>query len=204
MYVLYAGGSFGSTPLWHALVRYPQRKQHLTLCQPQELFADRRQHKQLVRSYCRLFCAAYAPLLEAGLQGSKGSSGVGPGVTTHPGGPGSSSGPAGGTSGVTSAASSIANIVGAGPGSMGSGAAAAAAAAAAYVLPYAGGHPRGHKLVWVTCQKWVTGVVVDRDVEVYVTFDPLTEKEVGLQLVDQLRRYFGDKGRQQELLVSGL
>lgn len=87
---------------------------------------------------------------------------------------------------------------------MGSGAAAAAAAAAAYVLPYAGMQPRSHKLVWVTSQKWVTGVVVDREVEVYVTFDPLTEKDVGLKLIEQLRRYFADKARQQELLVPGL
>lgn len=197
-----AGGSFGTTPLWHAVVRYPQRRQHITLNYPQELFTHRKQRKQLVRSYCRLFAAAYAPLLEAATHGSKSSSGAGPGVTSQPGGPRSGSGPAGGTSSATSAASSIASIVGA--GSVGSGAAAAAAAAAAYVLPYATGQPRSNRLVWVTTNRWVTGVIVDRDVEVYVTFDPLTEKEVGLKLVEQLRRHYGDKTLQQELLVPGL
>lgn len=88
---------------------------------------------------------------------------------------------------------------------MGSGAAAAAAAAAAYMLPYgAMGVPRSHKLVWVSSERWVTGVIVDREVEVYVTFDPLTEKDVGLKLAESLRRLFADKARQQELLVPGL
>jgi hypothetical protein len=88
---------------------------------------------------------------------------------------------------------------------MGSGAAAAAAAAAAYMLPYGGlGVPRSNKLVWVSSESWVTGVIVDREVEVYVTFDPLTEKDVGLKLVESLRRLFFDKARQQDLLVPGL
>ncbi|WIA40971.1 hypothetical protein OEZ86_004619 [Tetradesmus obliquus] len=131
------GGPVGSTPLWHAVVRFPQRKQHLTLNFPQELFTAR-------------------------------------------------------------TASSAA-------GGMGSGAAAAAAAAAAYMLPYgAMGVPRSHKLVWVSSERWVTGVIVDREVEVYVTFDPLTEKDVGLKLAESLRRLFADKARQQELLVPGL
>lgn len=38
-----AGGSLGSTPLWHALIRYPQRHQHITLAYPQQLFAARSQ-----------------------------------------------------------------------------------------------------------------------------------------------------------------
>jgi hypothetical protein len=38
-----AGGSVGSTPLWHALIRYPQRHQHITLAYPQQLFAARSQ-----------------------------------------------------------------------------------------------------------------------------------------------------------------
>jgi hypothetical protein len=63
---------------------------------------------------------------------------------------------------------------------------------------------KAHKLLWVTNQQWVTGVVIDRDVEVYVTFDPLTEKDVGLKMAETLKRLFGDKTRRQDLLVSGL
>lgn len=68
----------------------------------------------------------------------------------------------------------------------------------------AGSAARPHKLVWVTSERWVTGVLVDRDVEVYVTFDPLTEKELGLKMAEVLRRLFGDKGRRGELLIPGL
>jgi hypothetical protein len=38
-----AGGRVGSTPLWHALIRYPQRHQHITLAYPQQLFPARSQ-----------------------------------------------------------------------------------------------------------------------------------------------------------------
>jgi hypothetical protein len=33
----------GSTPLWHAVIRYPQRHQHITLAYPQQLSAARSQ-----------------------------------------------------------------------------------------------------------------------------------------------------------------
>lgn len=63
---------------------------------------------------------------------------------------------------------------------------------------------KAHKLLWVTNQQWVTGVMIDREVEVYATFDPLTEKDVGLKMAETLKRLFGDKTRRQDLLVSGL
>jgi hypothetical protein len=213
------GGAVGSTPLWHAVVKFPQRKQHLMLNFPPELFAARSQQKQLVRSYCRLFCAAHAHVLEAAAAAAAGAQGGGSSSSTNAAGVYGSGvfvphvtagGTIGGTAGSTS--SSIAGIVGAAgaaassaAGGMGSGAAAAAAAAAAYMLPYgAMGVPRSHKLVWVSSDRWVTGVIVDREVELYVTFDPLTEKDVGLKLAESLRRLFADKVRQQELLVPGL
>jgi hypothetical protein len=37
------GGSVGSTPLWHATIRYPQRHQHITLAYPPALFNTRSQ-----------------------------------------------------------------------------------------------------------------------------------------------------------------
>lgn len=204
---LYAGGGLGSTPLWHAVIYYPQRHQHIMLGYPEELFPQRSQRKQLVCSYCRLFCAAHGAVLEAEAQGIRSSgTWLGPAISSNTGGPSSSSGgggSSGGTSSVMNAAGSIASIVGAGSASVGSGAAAVAAAAAAYVLPHGGGHPRSNKLVWVTSQRWVTGVVPDRDVEVYATFDPLTDKELGLKYVEQLKKFFGDKLKQQELLVPG-
>lgn len=213
MFCCHAGGPVGSTPLWHAVIRYPQRRQHITLNFPPELFPLRPQRKQLVRSYCRLFCAAHSQVLEAAA--AAGSTGGGSGSSSMGGHHGSVLGPLvpntpggaipAGAVGVSS--SSIANIVGAASaatGAVGSGAAAAAAAAAAYMLPYAGGQPRLHKVVWVTGQRWVTGVLVDREVELYVTFDPLTEKDVGLKLAETLRRAFADRVKQHELLVPGL
>lgn len=157
------GGSLGSTPLWHALIRYPQRHQHITLAYPQQLFAARSQVKQLVRSYCRLYCAAYGQLLQANAMA----------IAAGPFGSGSS-----GTGGSSSSSQSHAATVAA-----------------------AG---KAHKLLWVTSQRWVTGVLVDRDVEVYATFDPLTEKDVGLKMAETLKRLFGDRARRQDLLVPGL
>eukprot|EP00879_Flechtneria_rotunda_P009337 GHRR01009776.1.p1 GENE.GHRR01009776.1~~GHRR01009776.1.p1 ORF type:complete len:553 (+),score=217.36 GHRR01009776.1:549-2207(+) len=190
------GGSVGSTPFWHAIIRFPQRHQHITLQYPPQLFATRSQQKQLVRQYCRLFCAAHAQLLEQPPLAGSSSTGIGPntmlaGLSSQGDGSGSSTGS-------SSTSSSIASIVGSS-----STAAAAAAAAASYVLP-SNGQSRPHKVVWVTHQRWVTGVLVDRDIEVYATFDPLTEKEEGLKLVDMLRRLFADKSKHQELLVPGL
>eukprot|EP00775_Hariotina_reticulata_P007620 gene7620-7822_t len=52
--------------------------------------------------------------------------------------------------------------------------------------------------------KWVTGLLTDKHIEVYVTFDPLTDKETGLELAEQLKQLFADKGRQQELLLTGV
>jgi len=121
------------------------------------------QVKQLVRSYCRLYCTAYGQLLEANAMAT----------AAGPFGSGSSSSSTGGA---------------------GTSHAATAAAAAG----------KAHKLMWVTSQRWVTGVLVDRDVEVYVTFDPLTEKDLGLKMAETLKRLFGDKARRQDLLVPGL
>jgi hypothetical protein len=116
------------------------------------------QVKQLVRSYCRLYCSVYGQLLNA------------------------------------NATATAAGPFGSG-GSSGSSQSHAATAAAA---------GKAHKLLWVTSNRWVTGVLVDRDVEVYATFDPLTEKDVGLKMVATLQRLFGDKARRQDLLVPGL
>lgn len=121
--------------------------------------------KQLVRSYCRLYCAAYGQLLGANATAT----------AAGPFGSGSST-----------------STSGAGSSSSHSHAATAAAAG------------KANKLLWVTSQRWVTGVLVDRDVEVYVTFDPLTEKDVGLKMAETLKRLFGDKARRQDLLVPGL
>jgi hypothetical protein len=128
------------------------------------------QVKQVVRSYCRLHCAAYAQVLEQ--QHAAAAA-----VAT-----GSSSGQATGSS-------SFAGLVAAGSQQL-----AAAAASGA----------RPHKLVWVSSSRWATGVLVDRDVEVYATLDPLTDRELGLKFVETLRRLFADKGRRGELLVPGL
>ena len=124
------------------------------------------QIKQLVRSYCRLYCAVYGQLLEANA------------TATAPGPFGSG------------ASSSSSTSTGGGSSQHAATAGAAAGKAA--------------KLVWVTSQRWVTGVLADRDVEVYVTLDPLTEKEVGLKVAETLKRLFGDKTRRQDLLVPGL
>lgn len=125
------------------------------------------QVKQLVRSYCRLYCSAYGQLLEANAMAT----------AAGPFGSGSSSAT---SSGGASSSTSQSH--------------AATAAAAG----------KAHKLLWVTSQRWVTGVLADRDVEVYATFDPLTEKDVGLKMAETLKRLFGDKARRQDLLIAGL
>lgn len=209
----------GSTPLWHAIIRYPQRHQHITLAYPSQLFSSRSQvggagvgrcvaishqcraacvlllcaprvlllmllpHptspscryllrsvcfqvKQLVRSYCRLYCAAYGQLLEANATAT----------AAGPFGSGSSTSTGAGNQGQQ----------------VGHHAATAAAAG------------KAHKLLWVTSQRWVMGLLVDRDVEVFITLDPLTEKDVGLKVAETLKRLFGDRARRQDLLVPGL
>jgi hypothetical protein len=117
------------------------------------------QVKQLVRSYCRLYCSVYGQLLNA------------------------------------NATATAAGPFGSGSSSSGSSQSHAVTAVAA---------GKAHKLLWVTSDRWVTGVLVDRDVEVYATFDPLTEKDVGLKMAATLQRLFGDKARRQDLLVPGL
>jgi hypothetical protein len=61
-----AGGSLGSTPLWHALIRYPQRHQHITLAYPQQLFAARSQVR-LVLSFPPAGCGCDCSCLVSGL-----------------------------------------------------------------------------------------------------------------------------------------
>lgn len=122
------------------------------------------QVKQLVRSYCRLYCCAYGHLLEVNATAT-------------------AAGPFGNGSSSSNGGAGCANR---------SHAATAAATG------------RAHKLSWVTSQQWVTGVVVDRDVEVYVTFDPLMEKDAGLKMAETLKRLFADKARRQDLLIPGL
>lgn len=124
------------------------------------------QVKQLVRSYCRLYCAAYAPVLEQHAAAAAAAAA-----------PASSSG--------VGSSSGLAGLMAAGS-------------------QLAGGTARPHKLVWVTTSRWATGVLVDGDVEVYVTLDPLTEKDVGLRAAEALHRLFGDRARRAELLVPGL
>lgn len=118
-----------------------------------------------MRSYCRLYCAAYGQLLAANA------------MATAAGPFGSGSGDTGSSSSSSSSQSHAATVAAAG---------------------------KAHKLLWVTSQRWVTGVLVDRDVEVYATFDPLTEKDVGLKMAETLKRLFGDRARRQDLLVPGL
>jgi hypothetical protein len=197
--VLPSGGAFGTSPLWHAVIRFPQRRQHLTLHYPAALFTSSQQHKQLVRSYCRLYSAAYSQQLEqpAGAAGIQVPSG---GDSSSNSSSAAAAAASGGGQYAGSSSSSIASIVGAAAGDGGS-VGSAAAAAAAYVLQQP---PRAHRLVWVTSHQWVTGVLTDRQVEVYVTFDPLTDKQTGLQLAEQLKQLFSDKGRQQELLLTGV
>lgn len=193
------------TPLWHAVVRYPSRQQHVALHYPEDLFAARRQRKQLVRSYVRLHDAAYGGALDARAAAAAASAAsaaaAGPAAAQHAGGGSrsSSSSPDRSGRGIASATvSSISAIVGAASGAGTS----STGTAAAPRLP--GGSSRPHKLLWVTSGRWVAALLVDRDVELYAIFDPLTEKVVGLRLIEALRRHYSERARQGELLAMGL
>jgi hypothetical protein len=45
---------------------------------------------------------------------------------------------------------------------------------------------------------------VDKEVELYLMLDPLTDHEQGVRVAEVLRKVYGDKARQSELLVPGL
>lgn len=104
--------------------------------------------------------------------------------------------------GVGAAGGGAGSMAGSAAGSSSSAAAAAAAAAAAYMLPL--GAPRPHRALWVAGPAWVAAALVDRDVEVYALFDPLTEREAGWKVLEGLRKHFGDKLREQEQLLPHL
>ncbi len=185
------GGPFGTTPLWHYCIRFPARKQ-LLMSAYSEAFQQPSQQKAIIRAYARLHCSAYA-LVHSSSSSVGGSSSTGAGL--HGRGLGSSSASSSKSGGGSSSSVGGGSSSGGAPGSA-SAAAAAAAAAAAYMLP--GSAPRPARLVWVTGRHWVAICCSDKEVELYAIMDPLTDKKLGSE---QLQRHYGDKARQQELLL---
>lgn len=61
-----------------------------------------------------------------------------------------------------------------------------------------------HKLVWLRDESCALLAVVDREMEVYCVLDALTDQALALQAAEWLRRHFGDKGVQADLLLSGV
>lgn len=163
------GGAFGTTPLWHYLVRFPSRQQLLMPPWRPELGGEA-ERDALMRTYVRLHCTAYAQLYKSPASGAPGASGAG-------------SGAAGAADG--------------GEAAPGGGAAAAAAAAAAFMLPAA--QPRPLKSLCVTTPQCVAACWPDREVEVYALLDPLADKEAGTILCAQLRRHIAQQAAEMLL-----
>jgi hypothetical protein len=188
---LAAGGAFGRTPLWHFLVRFPAKRQFVQAALLPHL-GGTPQLKALTALYVRMYSTAYVQALQRDRERDRGSvEGTSAGLGTASGGA-AAGGVAGGPVGAAlpSGAAGAAAVA----------AAAAAAAASAYVLPAS--QPRPARLVWVSGPHCVAACLPDREVELYVTFDPLTDKELGLRICEQLKRHFADRTRQTELLMS--
>ena len=156
---------------------------------PLDLFPTQKEQKEVVRAYSRLHCAAYAPVMSA--HAASANHGIGNGASGHSASSSSSSG--GGLGGLLSGGGAATAAAAA--------AAAAASAASSYVLPAA--PLRASRLVWVSGRRWVGVLSVDKEVELYLLLDPLTDHEQGIKVAEVLRKVFGDKARQAELLVPG-
>lgn len=61
-----------------------------------------------------------------------------------------------------------------------------------------------HKLVWLRDENCALLAVVDREMEVYCVLDALTDQALALQAAEWLRRHFGDKAVQADLLLTGV
>jgi hypothetical protein len=87
----------------------------------------------------------------------------------------------------------------AGGSSNGGGGGGAAAAAAAFVM--SSQTPRPSRMLWVASPRWVLLALADRDLELYCCFDALVPQEGAVRAGEALRRWLGERGRADALLM---
>ena len=58
------------------------------------------------------------------------------------------------------------------------------------------------KTLWVTKDAWLLVAFVDKDYELFVTFDPLTDKETAMKICEQLQKHFSSRPTQTSLLLT--